>query len=608
MSRHWHGDNSDRPGEVGDKKLALFALDYLRPYLPLIIGSVLFIVVASVLDLLPELLIKKIFDHDIALGDRQGLLVSAIIMIVVYIASWAFSFLYTYSTSKLGQTTIYDLRTDMYDKLLNQSQAYFDKNQSGKINSKLTNDLETLSGFLGSGLVDMLAAFIQLAGIVIIMLVFNVTLALISFSLIPLLIAVALFLRGPVRSASRKTRKTIAKVTDNLSENISGAKTTKTYAREKTNKKEFSEVNKENYNASMKATKLFAFIFPLVGVISAIGTGLILGYSGYQAAVIGNETYTVGLVALFMAYLTRFFRPVFRISMFYSTFQSALASLERVYLFIEEDIDITERDDADNLEITQGQISFNHVRFAYDESLTVFENMDVTVEGGRVTALVGETGAGKSSFIKLIPRYYDVIDGSITIDGQDVRGVKLSQLRNQIGVVPQTTHLFNTSIKENLRYGTPNASMERIIKVSKMVGLHTFITHLPEGYDTIVREGANRLSKGQKQLISFARALIKDPPILILDEATSSLDVISEIRVQQALEKVIANRTVIAIAHRLSTIRNADRILVLDHGEILQDGVHKELVKNKGKYQDLYFKQFLSEDEMIQPIINETTD
>jgi ABC-type multidrug transport system fused ATPase/permease subunit len=577
---------------VSDRDLVDFTLRYLKPYRALVLASLAFIIVSSLLNLIPELVIRKIIDQDIVTGDAIGLRQSVLLMVTIYILSWIFSFGFTYSTSKLGQTTILDLRMDMYEHMLHQSQSYFDKNQSGKINSKLTNDLETLSGFLGSGLVDIMATVVQIVGIVVIMLALNVTLALISFSIIPLLVLLTFFIRGPVRHASRRTRKTIAKVTDNLSENISGAKTTKTFARETSNKREFSKINRENYEASMTATKLFAIIFPMVGVISALGTALILGYAGYQTAVVGNNIYSVGLVATFMAYLTRFFRPIFRISMFYSTFQSALASLERVYTFLDEEISITDQEDAQHLQLNGGKIEFDHVRFAYSDEIVVFEDLDVTVQPGSVTALVGETGAGKSTFIKMIPRFYDVNSGSIRIDDQDISSLSLSSLRAQIGVVPQTTHLFNTSILENIRYGTPDATEAQVQEVSQLVGLHDYINSLPDGYRTVVREEANRLSQGQKQLVSFARALLKDPPILILDEATSSLDVISEIRVQEALEKVIEGRTVIAIAHRLSTIRNADRILVIENGVIVQDGTHKELVKISGKYQDLYLKQF----------------
>lgn len=580
---------------VSDRDLFIFALQYLKPYKLLIGASFVFIVVSSILALMPELLIRKIIDQDIATGSVSGLAESVLLMMLVYFASWIFSFGFTYTTSKLGQTTVYDLRMDMYDRLLNQSQSFFDTNQSGKINSKLTNDLETLSGFLGSGLVDIMATIIQLVGIVVIMLALNTTLAVISFAIIPLLILVTVFIRGPVRAASRRTRKTIAQVTDNLSENISGVKTTKTFAREKANKQEFSKVNKENFDASMTATKISAIIFPLVGIISAFGTALILGYAGYQTAIAGSNVYTVGLVATFMAYLTRFFRPVFRLSMFYATFQSALASLERVHVFIKEDIKIQQSTDAQPLTLNGGSIKFKSVDFSYDtteDAEPLFTNLDVEIKGGAVTALVGETGAGKSTFVKLIPRFYDINAGSLVIDGQNVSELTLDSLRQQVGVVPQVTHLFNTTIMENIRYGTPDATEEEVHRVADIVGLHSYISDLPDGYETVVREEANRLSQGQKQLVSFARALLKNPPILILDEATSSLDVISEIRVQEALEKVIENRTVIAIAHRLSTIRNADRILVLELGKIIQDGTHTELVRTKGKYQDLYLKQF----------------
>ena len=588
-------DDTKRENLVSDKELLRFSLSYLKPRKHIVVFSIFLILITSLLALTPELMIKKILDSDIPSGNRSALLFSVFIMVGIYVASWLLRFVYSYVTSKLEQSTVYDLRMDGYEKLLNQSQTYFDKNHSGQINSRLTNDLETLANFLGSSLIDIIASVISLIGIVSIMLFLDLTLSLISFLLIPLLVLLAYFLQGPVRRTSRETRKTIAVVTSNLSENINGAKTTKTFAREKKNLKDFDKVNKENYQANMNATKLFALIFPLVGLITAFGTAVILYYSGYQASH-GNSHYTVGLVATFMAYLTRFFGPVMSISMFYSSIQSALASLERVYLFVNEDIAVTDDDNATEMEATKGSISFQDVTFGYTDD-TLFDNLTIELEGGKVTALCGETGAGKSTFAKLIPRFYDLNSGSISIDGTDITTVTQKSLRKHIAIVPQTTHLFNTSIIENLKYGSHDVTEERVIEISKMVGLHDFVNALPHGYETVVKEGGSRLSNGQRQLIAFARALIKDPKILILDEATSSLDPISEIRVQRALNKVIEGRTVLAIAHRLSTVRNADRIIVIDDGKIIQDGNHSNLVRKSGKYQELYLKQFLEKDE-----------
>jgi ATP-binding cassette subfamily B protein len=536
-------------------------------------------------------MIRQIIDVNIPENDKQGLLNSALIMLLIYLASWVIGFIYAYIIVKIGQTTIFKLRNDMYSKLLNQSQVYYDNNQSGRINSKLTNDVDTLSGFLSSSFVNLVASIFQLSGILIIMFYFDIALSLISLSVVPLLFILAWVIRGPIRSISMKRRKTISNVTSNLAENISGAQVSKSFAREETNLQEFAQANRENYNASIQATSLFAIITPAIGLIAAFGTMLILGYAGYQNAVVGSNSYTPGTIAVFTAYLTRFFGPIITLSMFYSVFQSALASLERVYLFLNDDISVKEAKSAEKLKTNGGSIKFNNVDFAYKREIPIFENLNVTIEGGKTLALVGKTGAGKSSLVKLISRVYDIQNGSIEIDGQDVSKLSLYSLRKSIGIVPQEPRLFNTTIFENLRYGNIEISKSELEDKMKEIGFDEIVRSLPDGYDTVVNEGGKRLSRGQRQLIAFGRVLISDPEILILDEATSNLDPIGELRIQRALNSILPNRTAIIIAHRLSTIRNADRILVLDNGKIVQDGTHQSLVFEKGNYQELYLKQ-----------------
>jgi ABC-type multidrug transport system fused ATPase/permease subunit len=604
MRRNLDSDDKKREKLVSDRELLRFSLGYLLKYKKWLYLTTSLLVLSTLLSLIPDLLIRQIIDVNIAQRQYTGLIITVSAMIGIHIISWIFTFIDNYYITKLGQTTIYDMRTDMFDRLVNQSQEYYDKNQSGRINSVLTNDLDTLGGFLGGALVSIISAILQLVSIIIIMLILDVPLALISFSMIPAFIILAWFIRNPVRKISQLRRKTIAAVTSNLAENISGAKVSKTFAREKLNKKEFENVNRENFKASMKAVSIFALIFPLVGIISAFGTMAILWYSGYQVAINNNPNYTTGLVATFMSYLTRFFGPVFILSMFYSNFQSALAALERVYLFLNEEIPIQNEKEAREFTPKEGHIEFNNVDFYYNEENIIFEDLSVEISGGSVVALVGATGAGKSTFIKLLNRSYDIKGGSLKIDGQELKSVTLSSLRAEIGVVPQEPRLFNTSIFENIRYGNVSSTLEDVIEICKTVGIHDYINRLPEGYITKVNEGGSRLSKGQRQLVSFARVLLKNPKILILDEATSSLDVVSEIAVQEVLETVLKGRTAIIVAHRLSTIRKADRILVLEKGKIIQEGNHHELVRTKGKYQDLYLKQFFTNRDGIEAKIN----
>ncbi|MCE7734557.1 MAG: ABC transporter ATP-binding protein [Candidatus Heimdallarchaeota archaeon] len=584
-------DREKREKKISDKDLLRFALSYIKPHKRGVTISIILVIISSFIGLLPELMIKQIIDENIPNNDKQGLLTSVSLMILIYLASWGIGFIYAYFIVKIGQTTIFTLRNDMYTKLLNQSQKYYDNNQSGRINSKLTNDVDTLSSFLSSSLVNLVASIFQLSGILLIMFYFDITLSLISLAVVPLLFLLAYFIRVPIRNISMKRRKTISDVTTNLAENISGAQVSKSFAREKVNLQEFTAANKENYEASVQATSLFAIITPAIGLISALGAMLILGYAGYQNAVIGSNQYSPGTIAVFMAYLTRFFGPIITLSMFYSVFQSALASLERVYVFLHEGVTVEEIEKAEKMKIVNGSIRFRDVDFSYKEDLPIFRSFNVTIEGGKTLALVGTTGAGKSSFAKLISRVYNIQNGSIEIDNQDISKLTLNSLRNTIGLVPQEPRLFNTTILENLRYGNSEISQIDLKQKMSEIGFDEIIKSLPEGYDTIVNEGGKRLSRGQRQLIAFGRALIKDPDILILDEATSNLDPIGELRIQKALKNILPNRTAIIIAHRLSTIRSADRIIVLENGEIIQDGDHQTLVFEKGKYQEMYLKQ-----------------
>ncbi|MFV2015039.1 MAG: ABC transporter ATP-binding protein, partial [Candidatus Heimdallarchaeota archaeon] len=553
-------------------------MSYIKPHKRGVTISIILIIISSFIGLLPELMIKQIIDENIPNNDKQGLFTSVSLMILIYLTSWGIGFIYAYLIVRIGQTTIFTLRNDMYTKLLNQSQKYYDNNQSGRINSKLTNDVDTLSSFLSSSLVSLVASIFQLSGILLIMFYFDISLSLISLGVVPLLFLLAYFIRVPIRNISMKRRKTISDVTTNLAENISGSQVSKSFAREKVNLKEFTVPNKENYEASIQATSLFAIITPAIGLIAALGTMLILGYAGYQNAVVGSNQYSPGTIAVFMAYLSRFFGPIITLSMFYSVFQSALASLERVYLFLHEDVTVKEIKTAVKLKIVNGSIRFRNVDFSYKKDLPIFQKLNVTIEGGKTLALVGTTGAGKSSFVKLISRVYVLQKGSIEIDNQNVSKLSLQSVRNAIGLVPQEPRLFNTTILENLRYGNPEISLFDLKQKMSEIGFDEIIRSLPDGYNTLVNEGGKRLSRGQRQLIAFGRALIKDPKILILDEATSNLDPIGELRIQKALNNILPNRTAIIIAHRLSTIRNADRIIVLENGKIIQDGTHQSLV------------------------------
>ncbi len=579
--------------EASDIELLKFSLGYVADHKYKAVVSLFIVIVGVGINLLPELYLKKIFDEDIVNGDVKGIWIDGSIMISLYLLSWLLGFVNAYLITYIGQGSTYRMRVDMFKKLMRQSMKYFETHKSGQINSRITNDVNTLSNFLGSSFIDIISALLQLVGIVSIMIYLDVELGLISLSIIPLMIILAFFIRGPIRRISQRRRQSVAEVTSNIAENISGQKVSKAFAREKENTREFEKVNRKNLEVHMKATSLFALIQPLFVVIGSLSTVILMTYTG-----LNTGKYSVGTVVTFNAYLSRFFFPVIILTMFYSNYQSALASLERIYIFLSEPTEVTTRRGAKNLKIIKGNIRLEEVTFGYDPSLPIFQNLSVEIEGGKRTAIVGETGAGKSTLIKLIARFYDPQSGRILVDDQDIKEVSMESLRMFLGLIPQKPFLFKGTIYENLIYGTPTATIEQTEEVIEVLGLKHLIDNLPNGYDTIIDEGGTSLSLGQRQLIALGRVLIHDPKILILDEATSSLDSISELKVQKALDLISSQRTTLVIAHRLSTIRNADRILVIEDGKIIEHHTHESLIAQGGKYLELYRKQ-------LQQVIDE---
>ncbi len=586
---HWTSSQDKRSMEidVSDLDLLKFSLIYVRKHLYQVILTVTVVILSTGISLLPELYLKRIFDVDLKTGDISALWKDGATMVILYFAAWLLSFSNAYLVASVGQGATFDMRMDMYRKLMNQSMDYFEKNKSGQINSRITNDVETLSNFLGSSFSDIISAFLQLLGIMAIMVYLDVKLGLISLSIVPIMILIAIAIRKPIRKVSQSRRKSVADVTSSIAESISGAKVSKAFAKEKETVKEFNQVNKKNLEVQMKATSLFALIQPLFSLVASFSTVILMVYTGQNP-----QDYSVGTVVTFNAYLGRFFFPIIILTTFYSSYQSALASLERIYSFLNHPISVTEKDNATELNIDKGDVIFDHVSFGYTTDNLIFNNLSVFLGGKKTTAIVGPTGAGKSTFIKLLSRFYDPINGRILIDGQNIKEVSFKSLRERIGVIPQTPYLFSGSIFENITYGTDNIDEERVEEIVRILGLNRMIENLPEGIHTELMEGGASISMGQRQLVAFARVLIHDPDILILDEATSSLDSISELKLQKALEKVSEGRTVIVIAHRLSTIRNADQILVMDAGEIVEKGTHDELIQKNGLYRQLYERNY----------------
>jgi len=480
------------------------------------------------------------------------------------------------------------LRLDMFRNLQKLSMSFYDKRHVGRIMSRVTNDVETLNEFLTSGVEAAIGDVFILVGIVTVMFFLNIRLALVSLAVIPVLLIGTILLGGRVREAYRVTRKKISGVTANLAESISGMRVVQSFSREMANAQQFDRVNVENLEANIQAAKVSALFFPLVDVLGSLGTCLVLWFGGSD--VMGGSL-SVGVLVAFMAYVTRFFMPIREISMLYNNVQSALAATERITEIVDAKPEVKEADDAVPMPKIKGHIKFNDVSFGYEPSNYVLKDINLEIRENERVALVGPTGAGKTSLANLVARFYDAQEGTITVDGYDIRNVSLKSLRSQMGVVLQDSFLFTGSIRENIAYGRPDASEEEIVDAAKAVGAHDFIMNFAQGYDTDVGERGIRLSMGQRQLISFARALLADPRILILDEATSSVDAYTELLIQNAMRRLLEKRTTLIIAHRLSTVRSAGRIVVVDGGRIVDTGTHEELMKRKGLYRKLYEMQ-----------------
>jgi len=534
-------------------------------------------------------LIGRAIDRNILGNDPTGLYGTMALLFGVYVAGTLATRGQIRQVGSVGQRVLASMRERIFERLQRLPLRYFDRHPVGDLMSRVTNDVDTLNQLLSQGITQLLGSLFSLIGIVVAMLILDWRLALVCFAIIPVMLLTNVFFARRARRAFRTTRETVGDVTAGLQEEIIGVREAQAFNRTAANIERFRERNAANRAANVQAVAITSAFAPAIDVLSTLATAVVIGYGGYLVL---TGTLTVGLLTAFLIYVQQFFRPIQLASQVYTQGQAALAGAERIYNILDEEPEPPDPPGARELGEIEGRIEFEDVTFAYDPGRPVLYDVSFDVEPGQTVALVGPTGAGKTTIANLIPRFYDATSGSVRVDGFDVREVERRSLRRRIASVLQEPFLFSETVAENIRYGRLNATQEEIEAAARAVSAHDFIAALPQGYDTRLGTGGGTLSGGQRQLVSFARAVLADPHILILDEATSNIDTRTEAIIQEALGTLLRGRTSVVIAHRLSTIRNADMILVIDSGRVAERGTHASLLSSGGLYADLYRRQF----------------
>jgi ABC-type multidrug transport system fused ATPase/permease subunit len=587
----WTGERASR-GTRGRNLRGLLGL--LRPYRGRAALTVVALVLGTAAALAPPLLARAAIDDGIQRHDFAKLVLVVVAFMAAALLVWVMTYAQTFLVGWVGQRVLADLRIRIFKHLQTLPIGFYESRPAGVLISRITNDVEALDSLVTDSVVTLFQSGLTLIGTVGILLYLDVKLALITFCVLPLVLAGSLWFRIVSAGAFRRTRETIGSITAYLQETLSGIRVVRSFAQEPAHERQFVALNEDNRDANMTTVKLNAAYFPSVEMLSGLAVGAIVLYGGLQAI---EGHISIGTIVAFVAALSNLFEPIQQLSQLYATYQSGMAALEKIFQLLDVKPDLEDRADAIELPRIKGEVDFDDVTFAYQrrrgedeggEQVLALDHISLQIPPGQTVALVGATGAGKSTMAKLIARFYDPTTGAILVDGHDLREVSSRSLRSQMGIVPQEAFLFSGSVAENIAFGRPDAGAQQIRAAAAAVGAEEFIAELPSGYDTEIGERGTQLSAGQRQLIAFARALIADPRILVLDEATSNVDLHSEARIEQGLRRLLAGRTSIVIAHRLSTIRQAGRIVVLEHGQIAEQGTHDELIAAEGRYYELY--------------------
>lgn len=578
-------------GKVFDMKLFSRLMTYIRNYRTQFLISTISVLILAALAAIYPILLRNIVDDYIINKNAQQLLIFSLVLLGVKMLQVIFQFLYIFFTNWLGQHIIKDIRTQLFDRMLRFKMQYFNTSPVGKLVTRVVSDTETIASIFGQGLFVIISDLLQMGVIICVMLYMNWTLALIVIAVLPIMVYATKIFQIKIKGTFQDVRNQIANLNSFVQERVSGMKIVQLFTREKIEYEKFVEINDKHKKAHIKTVWYYSIFFPIVEILSSITLGAVVWYGGLKAAVDGAATF--GTIASFIMMTNGLFRPLRQIADKFNTLQMGMVAAERVFDVLDVDAEEIDTGKIEAKDLT-GKISFENVRFSYIKDEPVLKGISFDVKQGETVAVVGATGAGKSTIINLLNRFYNIDSGVIKIDNKNINEFHLQSLRDQIGVVLQDVFLFSDSILNNITLNNKDISLEEVKEAAKKIGIHNFIMSLPNNYHYNVKERGSMLSVGQRQLIAFLRAYVSKPAILILDEATSSIDSESEILIQKATDTITKNRTSIVIAHRLATVKKADKIIVLEKGKIVEYGTHNELLKQKGYYSKLYEIQFVT--------------